>query len=134
VLGLLAFAVALAFGAGFVEIRQGNRQARDVAEAITRGNSSAGKIHIKRFGCGGCHTIPGLAGANGAVAPPLAEIAERAELAGHLANTPANMMRWIRDPQGISPGTGMPNLGVGEKESRDMAAYLYTLRRVPLNP
>ena len=134
VLALLAFALALAFGAGFVEVRQDNRQTRVVAEAITRGNSAAGKIDIQRFGCGGCHAIPGVTGASGIVGASLAEIAERAELAGHLANTPPNMARWIRDPQGVSPGTGMPNLGVGEEEARDIAAYLYTLRRVPRNP
>jgi cytochrome c1 len=131
---LLACAVALAFGAGFVEVRQGNRQARDMAEAITHGNSAAGKIHIQRFGCGGCHAIPGVPGANGTVAAPLAAVAERSELSGHLANTPPNMMRWIRDPQGVSPGNGMPNLGIGEQEGRDIAAYLYTLRRTLQNP
>jgi cytochrome c1 len=132
--GLLACAAALAFAAGFVEVRQDNRLARDVAEAITRGSSAAGKIDVQRFGCGGCHVIPGVPGANGTVGASLAQVAERAELAGHLANTPPNMMRWIRDPQGVAPGIGMPNVGVGEREARDMAAYLYTLRRVPRNP
>ncbi|MDB5725123.1 MAG: cytochrome c class [Novosphingobium sp.] len=134
ILGLLACAVALAFGAGVVEVRQGNNQARVTAEAITGGNSAPGKIAIQRFGCGGCHTIPGVAGANGTVGAPLADVAGRAELAGYLANTPPNMVRWLRDPQGVAPGNGMPNLGVGEREARDMAAYLYTLRRLPLNP
>jgi cytochrome c len=134
VLGLLACALALAFGAGFVEVRQGKNQARVMAEGITGGNSAAGKIAIQRFGCGGCHTIPGVEGANGTVGAALAEVAERVELAGHLANTPSNMVRWLRDPQGVAPGNGMPNLGVREKEARDMGAYLYTLRRVPQNP
>jgi len=34
----------------------------------------------------------------------------------------------IRDPQGVAPGNGMPNLGVSERDARNMAAYLYTLQ------
>jgi cytochrome c2 len=131
---MLACAVALAFAAGFFSTRQDAKRARVVAEAITGGNSAAGKIHLQRFGCGSCHAIPGVSGADGRVAASLAEVAERAELAGRLANTPPNMIRWIRDPQGVTPGTGMPDLGVGEKEARDIVAYLYTQRRVPRNP
>jgi cytochrome c len=37
-------------------------------------------------------------------------------------------MRWIREPQSISPGTAMPSLGVTEQDGRDIAAYLYTLK------
>jgi cytochrome c1 len=37
-------------------------------------------------------------------------------------------MRWIRDPQGVTKGTPMPNLGVSEQEGRDLAAFLYTLK------
>ena len=52
----------------------------------------------------------------------------RAILAGELPNTPANMIRWVRDPQAVEPATAMPNLGVTEQQARDIAAYLYTLR------
>lgn len=63
--------------------------------------------------------------ATGAVGPPLDGIAGRVIIAGHLANTPQNMERWIRDPQHVSPGTAMPNLGVGEADARDITAFLY---------
>src|SRR5438093_1229200 len=66
--------------------------------------------------------------ASGRVSPSLAGVASRAVIAGRLANTPDNLIRWIRDPQGVSPGTVMPNMGVGETDARDIAAYLYTLR------
>jgi cytochrome c1 len=36
------------------------------------------------------------------------------------------MERWIRDPQHVSPGTAMPDLGVGEGDARDITAFLYT--------
>jgi cytochrome c2 len=134
VLALLVFAVLLAFGAGFVEIRQDENRARLTAAAITHGNPEDGERAIRRFGCGACHAIGGIGDARGKVGPSLSEVAERAELAGQLANTPDNMVRWIRDPQGVKPGVGMPNLAIGERDGRNIAAYLYTLRKVPRNP
>jgi cytochrome c1 len=87
-----------------------------------------GAILLSAHGCGGCHTIPGVSGANGTIGPPLAGYARRAYVAGKLPNQLDNLMRWIRDPQSIEPGTAMPNLPVNEAEARAMAAYLYTLR------
>ncbi|HEV8580441.1 MAG TPA: c-type cytochrome [Thermoanaerobaculia bacterium] len=98
------------------------------AAAMTGGNPARGKEIIPRYGCEACHSIPGVAGARGQVGPPLDGIASRTHLAGRLPNTPDNLMRWIRDPQGIQPGTAMPSLGVTERDGRDIAAYLYTLR------
>jgi len=89
-------------------------------------------VAIRRYGCGGCHVISGVDDARGTVGPSLDGIATRAELSGGLANTPDNMVRWLRDPQGVRPGSGMPNLGVSEGDGRDMAAYLYTLE--PMMP
>jgi cytochrome c len=37
-------------------------------------------------------------------------------------------VQWIRDPQHLKPGTAMPDLAVGERDARDIAAYLHTLR------
>jgi cytochrome c1 len=36
------------------------------------------------------------------------------------------MMKWIVDPQAVSPGTAMPRLGVTPADSRDITAFLYT--------
>jgi cytochrome c1 len=38
------------------------------------------------------------------------------------------MVRWLKDPQSIVPGNVMPNTGLSDKDARDVAAYLYTLR------
>jgi cytochrome c1 len=38
------------------------------------------------------------------------------------------MTAWLRDPQAIVPGNAMPNVGLTEKDARDVAAYLFTLR------
>ncbi len=83
---------------------------------------------VRQYGCETCHTIPGIRGARGLVGPSLDRIGARVYLAGALANTPENLIRWIRDPHGIDAHTAMPNLGVGEQDARDIAAYLYTLQ------
>ena len=132
VLILRGLGVLGAIASGFLLHHESKQQARTVAEQITHGDSNAGKIAIRRYGCGGCHVISGIADAQGTVGPSLSGIATRAELSGGLANTPDNMIRWLRDPQGVRPGSGMPNLGISEHDGRDMAAYLYTLE--PMTP
>ena len=94
---------------------------------MTRGDPDRGKVAIRRYGCGTCHKIPGIHGANGSVGPDLDGIGTRAYVAGILPNTPDDLIRWIRYPQNIDPRKAMPNLGVQDKDARDMAAYLYSL-------
>lgn len=96
--------------------------------AVAGGNAKAGKIAIHAYGCGACHTVPGVRGATGLAGPPLTRFARRSFIAGEASNTADNLIRWIQAPESIEPGTAMPNLGVTEKAARDMAAYLYTLR------
>lgn len=103
---------------------QDDRTARE----LTGGEPSRGRVAIRSYGCGACHTVPGVRGATGLVGPPLTNIGDRMYLAGQLPNTPDNMKRWIRTPQTVEPGTAMPDLGVNEPDARDIAAYLYTLR------
>jgi cytochrome c len=104
-----------------------NARARD-ARVLTGGDPSRADAAIRRYGCGTCHQIPGISGARGNVGPPLSGIGLRQYLAGRLENTPDNMIRWIRTPQRIEPGNVMPDLGVNDRDARDIAAYLYTLR------
>ncbi|MDB5688620.1 MAG: cytochrome c class [Sphingomonas bacterium] len=104
-------------------------QARTTAEQITGGHADAGKAAMLRYGCGACHQIPGISGAQGQVGPSLRAIGTRSEIAGVLANDPQNLIRWIRDPQEVVPGNGMPDQGISEGDARDIAAYLYTIRR-----
>ena len=98
------------------------------ARQLTGGDPDRGKLLIREYGCGACHTVPGVRAATGMVGPPLTGIADRMYLAGQLPNTPDNMKRWIREPQLVEGGTAMPNLNVSEEHARDIAAYLYTLR------
>lgn len=99
------------------------------AVALTHGGSpTRGEELIRTYGCGACHTIPGVAGAKSTVGPDLHGIAARAYIAGVLPNTPENMMRWLMNPPAVDDKTAMPNLHVDAGEARDIAAYLYTLR------
>jgi mono/diheme cytochrome c family protein len=87
-----------------------------------------GRNALEQYYCITCHAIPGVVGASVPVGPPLGGIATRALIAGQLPNTTDNMIRWLREPQKINPKSAMPDLGVNERDARDIAAYLYTLR------
>ncbi|WP_405098047.1 c-type cytochrome [Micromonospora sp. NBC_01412] len=82
---------------------------------------------ISRYGCGSCHTIPGVNRADGLVGPPLTRFGARSYIAGELPNNADNLRRWISDPQSVEPGTAMPNLGVDAIDAQDIAAYLQSL-------
>lgn len=94
---------------------------------VTGGNARRGKLLIQEKGCGSCHVIPGIYTARGLVGPPLYFYSRRTMIAGELPNTPDNLVRWIRDPKQVEPGTAMPDLGITDSEARDITAYLYTL-------
>lgn len=94
----------------------------------TGGDAGHGRQVIRDYGCGSCHTIPGIHGAEGAVGPPLYFMGRRTMIAGELPNTPENIVKWIKDPRSVEPKTAMPDLGLTDQQARDAAAYLYTLR------
>ena len=96
--------------------------------AVRGGNPQRGIRLIERDGCGTCHVIPGIDGADGVVGPPLTGVGRRIYLAGVLRNTPNNMTEWLVHPQAVIPGNAMPNMGLSDRQARDIAAYLYTLR------
>ncbi|MBV9296960.1 MAG: c-type cytochrome [Acidobacteriaceae bacterium] len=98
------------------------------AEAATGGNAKVGRHLIYSYGCGSCHAIPGVAEAKGTLGPPLQGFAYRTYIAGSLQNTPENLFRWITKPQEVVAGSAMPDLGVSDRQARDIAAYLYTLQ------
>ena len=94
---------------------------------VPDGNPARGREALQRYGCGTCHGIPGVRGANGTVGPPLDDVGRLRYIAGQLPNTGPNLQRWIMNPQAVEPGTAMPDLGVTGIDARDMAAYLFTL-------
>jgi cytochrome c2 len=99
------------------------------AGEVPGGDAARGRASIIEFGCGTCHTIPGVTAAHGLVGPSLADFARHAYVAGRLPNDPENVVRWIRFPQETDPGNAMPDLGVPELAARDITAYLYSIAR-----
>lgn len=99
------------------------------AERLTGGDVERGSLAISRHGCGSCHTIGGVPGANALVGPELDGLVSRSYIGGVLPNTGANLVRWIQDPRAYAPKTAMPDLDVSERDALDIAAYLYTLSR-----
>ena len=104
-----------------------DRGTRNLAQ-LGGGDPHRGAAAIRTYGCGTCHTIPGVRGANGLVGPPLTGIAERSYIGGVLTNTPENLVRWIQDPPSIDAKTAMPNVGVTYQDAVDIAGYLYSRR------
>jgi cytochrome c len=106
----------------------GQRETPPVRQ-VPGGDAARGRRALAVYGCGGCHVVPGVPEALGRVAPPLTFFGERGFVAGVLSNNPDNLIRWIQAPREVNPRTAMPNLGVAEADARDIAAYLYSLRR-----
>jgi len=104
------------------------KQRRATAIAMTGGDPDLALQLMIRYGCAGCHTIPGVPGANGLVGPRLTDAGRRIYLGGVLTNTPDHLIRWISNPQAVAPGTAMPVTGITPDEAKHVAAYLYAIR------
>lgn len=118
---LLGSAVLAACGDG------GMSRQEPAREVIPPGDVERGKRLIGAYGCGACHTVPGVREASGKVAPPLNFFSRRGYIAGKVANVPGALIGWIMSPDSVEPGTAMPDLDVSEEDARDIATYLYTL-------
>lgn len=82
------------------------------------------QITLRQYACDTCHVIENLVGPSTHVGPPLEEFYRRKYIAGVLPNTPENLVRWIMNPQDVSPHTLMPDLDVTEPHARTMTRYL----------
>lgn len=119
---ILLMVVASGVSTSIVKDRQ---QQSEVAVALTGGDPRMAPQLFRRYGCTGCHTIPGIPGADGKVAGQLVDMRQRVYVGGVLTNTPENLVQWIVSPPRFSPKTAMPATGITPKEARDLAAYLY---------
>lgn len=128
-IGIVVAAAALCvlLAVAVVTVLQVNRmhEDREVAVALTGGDPTKAADLATRFGCAGCHIIPGLPGAHGQVGAQLADLRKRVFLAGVVRNTADNLVQWIVDPPSLSPRTAMPVTGISRREAADVAAYLY---------
>ena len=77
--------------------------------------------------CASCHEIRGTS-ARGTVGPDLSHVATRTTLAAlTIPNQPADLERWIANPQSVKPGNRMPDLGLPPSEVAQIAAFLDSL-------
>jgi cytochrome c2 len=116
--------VILAFGLTWYALGQ-SAQRTAIAKALTHGDADRAPALITRYGCSGCHTIPGAPGADGKVGPDLSNLIQRVYIGGVLRNTPVNLVQWVVDPQRFLARSAMPATGISEPDARDVAAYLY---------
>lgn len=97
------------------------------AQFMDQSDPGRGKQIIGKVGCGSCHDIPGIGWPKGRVGPPLEGFANRSLIAGRIPNRPGNLASFVRDAPAVVPGSAMPKMPLNPQESRDVAAYLYTL-------
>ena len=78
--------------------------------------------------CASCHTIRGTP-ARGNVGPDLTHLRSRSTLAAlTIPNRPADLARWVSNPQHVKPGNKMPALGLDPGELHAVVSYLESLR------
>ncbi|MDB6092120.1 MAG: hypothetical protein JWN85_4904 [Gammaproteobacteria bacterium] len=83
---------------------------------------------LVQYRCGLCHQVRGTS-AGAVSAPDLTHLMSRRTIAaGRLLNNPGNLIGWIQDPQGIKPGTQMPDQYLSARQLADVQAYLVLLR------
>lgn len=87
------------------------------------------QIMLRQYACDNCHIIDGMVGPLTHIGPSLENWRERGYIAGILPNTHENLVRWIVDPQVVSPHTLMPDLDVIEPHARHMARYLMSANK-----
>ncbi|MGB6944934.1 MAG: cytochrome c oxidase subunit II [Bryobacteraceae bacterium] len=96
--------------------------------AQASGPISEGQKIFEQTACINCHTVAGTA-ANGRFGPDLTHLMSRDTIAsGAATNTPANLRRWIQDPNTFKPGCKMPAMGLSDPELDAVTQYLETLR------
>jgi cytochrome c oxidase subunit II len=89
---------------------------------------SKGQEIFESTACINCHTVAGTS-ATGRFGPDLTHLMSRETIgSGVVSNTPANLQRWIRNPNAIKPGCLMPSMELGDSEINAVVAYMETLR------
>jgi cytochrome c2 len=120
-------AALLAGGTAAYTSYQSRQQQKAVARELTQGEPDRAPVLMIRYGCAGCHSIPGVPRALGQVGPALSGLSRRVYIGGAAVNTPEQLIAWLVDPRSFDARTAMPATGISNAEARDLAAYLYTL-------
>lgn len=104
------------------------QQKKPAAQDFNGNHEAAeGEAVFMHNACINCHTIAGTS-ATGTFGPDLTHLASRDTLAsGAVANTPANLRKWIDDPDSMKPGCLMPSMHLGDRDLDAVTAYLSEL-------
>ena len=98
------------------------------AKTPVSGNAAQGFALFQQMSCVNCHAINGTAAA-ARVGPDLTHFASRRILgAGVVENTPANLRRWLTDPQQVKPGVKMPDYKFNKAQVTQLTDYFETLQ------
>ncbi len=103
------------------------RQGRPAVEVT--GDAAEGATLFVSRACVTCHTIRGT-DAIGTIGPDLTHVGSRSYIAsGILDNTPAEVSRWLSDPQGLKPGNEMIlPIALSQEDIRLLTAYITALK------
>jgi cytochrome c oxidase subunit 2 len=103
------------------------KQQQKSAEGNLSGAAAEGQAVFMHNACINCHTIAGTV-ATGRFGPDLTHLASRDTIAsGPIQNTPANLRKWIDDPNSMKPGVLMPSMHLNDHDLDVVTAYLATL-------
>jgi cbb3-type cytochrome oxidase cytochrome c subunit len=88
------------------------------APAVTSPSVLAGRALYAKSGCSACHSIHGK---GGKIGPDLTHVAaRRPEADWHV--------RHFKDPKAVVPGSIMPKVDLSDKELRELADYMLSLK------
>lgn len=94
------------------------------------GDATRGREIVGERGCKGCHRIgenPTQRGTYGRdFGPALNRVGDKL--------SEQWIYNWVKDPKKLFPTTYMPNLRLTDREAADVAAYLVTLKKAPIEP
>jgi cytochrome c oxidase subunit II len=103
-------------------------RAQQSRATVAAGVAAQGREIFREMTCVNCHAIQGTASA-GTAGPDLTHLAGRRFLGSRIVeNTPANLRRWLQDPNQVKPGVKMPNFQLTDRQIDALVAYFETLR------
>ena len=103
------------------------RQAEPAGEPIAE-QFKAGREAFVENGCGACHAVRGVPGAEGEIGPDLTHVGSRLLIVGWLEGSVGNFGGWIASAQHIKPGNRMPSFDQLDGPTlRAMSAWLESL-------
>jgi mono/diheme cytochrome c family protein len=82
-----------------------------------QGDVKEGKSLFKSYQCLGCHSLQGK---GNKIGPDLTKAGVRLK--------PAYIFQWVKDPQGLIPGTAMKDYELWDDEASSLVRYLETLK------